>query len=129
MLNEWKLIGRIGSFNVQNYSDGKRIFLSLAEQANYFDEDKQEWVERTRWHDLTSWQPELIDRITSTYKVGDLVYVAGLLEPWRKKKEHGSYEGGVNLKIRTFRLLAHAKKEGQGQTEPEPQGYDDEIPY
>lgn len=128
MLNEWKLIGRIGSFNVQNYSDGKRIFLSLAEQANYFDEDKQDWVERTRWHDLTSWQPELIDRITSKYKVGDLVYVAGILDPWRKKAEDGTYSSGVNLKIQTFRFLQR-KKEGQGQTEPEPQGYDDQVPY
>ena len=74
MLNQWTLIGRIGTIETRNGREKSRLYLSVAEDADYFDQTREEWVKRTRWHNLVAWS-EIAERITRSYKVGDLVVV------------------------------------------------------
>ncbi|WP_372014608.1 single-stranded DNA-binding protein [Tistrella mobilis] len=109
MLNQWTLIGRIGTIETRNGREKSRLYLSVAEDADYFDQTREEWVKRTRWHNLVAWS-EIAERITRSYKVGDLVVVEAEVQPWRVEDEGGDgWRSGVNFVVHRIRLLARPK--------------------
>lgn len=86
MINEVKLIGRLGADPVIKLANNKNVStLNIATWENYW--DGQAWQTITEWHRVVVWDKaaDHLDKL----KKGDMVYVSGKIKT-RKYKDAGS---------------------------------------
>ena len=90
-LNRAEVIGRLGADAVINHltSGGRVANMSIATDESYLDRNSGERQERTEWHRVVTFQPGLIDMLEKHATKGRLVYVSGVLQTrrWRKDGE------------------------------------------
>ena len=90
-LNRAEVIGRLGADVVINHltSGGRVANMSIATDEGYLDRNTGERVEKTEWHRIVTFQPGLIDMLEKHATKGRLVYVSGVLQTrrWRKDGE------------------------------------------
>ena len=90
-LNRAEVIGRLGADVVINHltSGGRVANMSIATDESYLDRNSGERQERTEWHRIVTFQPGLIDMLEKHATKGRLVYVSGVLQTrrWRKDGE------------------------------------------
>ena len=90
-LNRAELIGRLGADAVINHltSGGRVANMSIATDQGYINRDTGERVEQTEWHRVVTFQPGLVDMLEKHARKGRLVYVSGVLQTrrWRKDGE------------------------------------------
>ena len=90
-LNRAEVIGRLGADVVINHlTNGGRVAnMSIATDESYLDRNSGERVEKTEWHRVVTFQPGLIDMLEKHASKGRLVYVSGVLQTrrWRKDGE------------------------------------------
>ena len=103
-LNKVELIGRIGNI-ATHAGENKRVEASIAVDAGYRDDKSGDWVDRTDWIQVQSWNPNIVERIGEKYRKGDLVYCEAALKPW-SKGEGDDKRYGMNINVNVFRLLA-----------------------
>ena len=89
-LNRAELIGRLGADATINHlvSGGRVANMSIATDESYFDRDGQK-VDKTEWHRVVTFQAGLVDMLEKHARKGRLVYVSGVLQTrrWRKDGE------------------------------------------
>ena len=90
-LNRAEVIGRLGADVTVNHltSGGRVANMSIATDESYLDRSSGERVERTEWHRVVTFQPGLVDMLEKHATKGRLVYVSGVLQTrrWRKDGE------------------------------------------
>ena len=90
-LNRAEVIGRLGADVVINHltSGGRVANMSIATDESYLDRNSGSRVEKTEWHRVVTFQPGLIDMLEKHASKGRLVYVSGVLQTrrWRKDGE------------------------------------------
>ena len=90
-LNNAQLIGRLGADVVINHltSGGRVANMSIATDEGYLDRSTGDRVEKTEWHRVVTFQPGLVDMLEKHATKGRLVYVSGVLQTrrWRKDGE------------------------------------------
>ena len=90
-LNRAEVIGRLGADAVINHltSGGRVANMSIATDESYLDRSSGERVEKTEWHRIVTFQPGLVDMLEKHATKGRLVYVSGVLQTrrWRKDGE------------------------------------------
>ena len=90
-LNRAEVIGRLGADVVINHltSGGRVANMSIATDESYLDRNSGSRVEKTEWHRVVTFQPGLIDMLEKHATTGRLVYVSGVLQTrrWRKDGE------------------------------------------
>ena len=90
-LNRAEVIGRLGADVAVNHltSGGRVANMSIATDESYLDRNSGERQERTEWHRIVTFQPGLIDMLEKHATKGRLVYVSGVLQTrrWRKDGE------------------------------------------
>ena len=90
-LNRAEVIGRLGADAVINHltSGGRVANMSIATDEGYIDRNTGERVDRTEWHRVVTFQPGLVDMLEKHATKGRLVYVSGVLQTrrWRKDGE------------------------------------------
>ena len=89
-LNRAEVIGRLGADVTINHlvSGGRVANMSIATDESYVDRDGQK-VDKTEWHRVVTFQPGLVDMLERHARKGRLVYVSGVLQTrrWRKDGE------------------------------------------
>ena len=89
-LNRAEVIGRLGAdVTVNHLTTGGRVAnMSIATDESYVDRDGQK-VDKTEWHRVVTFQPGLVDMLEKHATKGRLVYVSGVLQTrrWRKDGE------------------------------------------
>ena len=89
-LNRAEVIGRLGADVTINHlvSGGRVANMSIATDEGYIDRDGQK-VDKTEWHRVVTFQPGLVDMLEKHARKGRLVYVSGVLQTrrWRKDGE------------------------------------------
>ena len=89
-LNRAEVIGRLGADATINHltTGGRVANMSIATDESYVDRDGQK-IDRTEWHRVVSFQPGLVDMLEKHATKGRLVYVSGVLQTrrWRKDGE------------------------------------------
>ena len=89
-LNRAEVIGRLGADVTINHlvSGGRVANMSIATDESYVDRDGQK-VDKTEWHRVVTFQPGLVDMLEKHARKGRLVYVSGVLQTrrWRKDGE------------------------------------------
>ena len=90
-LNRAEVIGRLGADVTINHltSGGRVANLSIATDESYIDRNSGNKEDRTEWHRIVTFQPGLIDMLEKHATKGRLVYVSGVLQTrrWRKDGE------------------------------------------
>ena len=90
-LNRAEVIGRLGAdVTVNHLTTGGRVAnMSTATDESYLDRSSGERVEKTEWHRVVTFQPGLVDMLEKHATKGRLVYVSGVLQTrrWRKDGE------------------------------------------
>ena len=90
-LNRAEVIGRLGADVVINHlaSGGRVANMSIATDESYLDRNSGDRVEKTEWHRVVTFQPGLVDMLEKHATKGRLVYVSGVLQTrrWRKDGE------------------------------------------
>ena len=90
-LNRAEVIGRLGADVTVNHltSGGRVANMSIATDEGYIDKSTGERVDRTEWHRVVTFQPGLVDMLERHARKGRLVYVSGVLQTrrWRKDGE------------------------------------------
>ena len=89
-LNRAEVIGRLGADATINHltTGGRVANMSIATDESYIDRDGQK-IDKTEWHRVVSFQPGLVDMLERHARKGRLVYVSGVLQTrrWRKDGE------------------------------------------
>ncbi len=90
-LNRAEVIGRLGAdVTINHLTNGGRVAnMSIATDESYLDRNSGSRVEKTEWHRVVTFQPGLIDMLEKHATTGRLVYVSGVLQTrrWRKDGE------------------------------------------
>ena len=88
-LNRAEVIGRLGADVVINHltSGGRVANMSIATDESYLDRNSGDRVEKTEWHRIVTFQPGLIDMLEKHATKGRLLYVAGVLQTRRYRKD------------------------------------------
>ena len=88
-LNRAEVIGRLGADAVINHltSGGRVANMSIATDESYLDRSSGERVEKTEWHRIVTFQPGLVDMLEKHATKGRLVYVSGVLQTRRYRKD------------------------------------------
>ena len=90
-LNRAEVIGRLGAdATVNHLTNGGRVAnMSIATDESYIDRNSGNKEDRTEWHRVVTFQPGLIDMLEKHARKGRLVYVSGVLQTrrWRKDGE------------------------------------------
>ena len=89
-LNRAEVIGRLGADATINHltTGGRVANMSIATDESYVDRDGQK-IDKTEWHRVVTFQPGLVDMLERHARKGRLVYVSGVLQTrrWRKDGE------------------------------------------
>ena len=89
-LNRAEVIGRLGAdVTINHLTTGGRVAnMSIATDESFIDRDGQK-IDKTEWHRVVTFQPGLVDMLERHARKGRLVYVSGVLQTrrWRKDGE------------------------------------------
>ena len=88
-LNRAEVIGRLGADVTINHltSGGRVANMSIATDEGYIDRSTGQRVDRTEWHRVVTFQPGLVDMLEKHATKGRLVYVSGVLQTRRYRKD------------------------------------------
>ena len=88
-LNRAEVIGRLGADVTVNHltSGGRVANMSIATDESYLDRNSGSRVDKTEWHRVVTFQPGLIDMLEKHATKGRLVYVSGVLQTRRYRKD------------------------------------------
>lgn len=109
LVNQWNFIGRVGSIKTNGSGETKRLEVSLGVDDSYKDDDKNEWVERTNWIVLSSFNESIIAKFDDKLRVGDLIAASGVVRSW-SKGEGDDRKFGYNFVIGQTRFLSRSDK-------------------
>ena len=142
-LNRAEVIGRLGADVAVNHltSGGRVANMSIATDESYLDRSSGQRVDRTEWHRVVTFQPGLVDMLEKHATKGRLVYVSGVLQTRRYRKD-GEDADRFSTEIRLApggRVQFLDKPNGgngaQAASQPAPdapeasQDLDDQIPF
>ena len=88
-LNRAEVIGRLGADATINHltTGGRVANMSIATDEGYLDRSTGQRVDRTEWHRVVTFQPGLVDMLEKHATKGRLVYVSGVLQTRRYRKD------------------------------------------
>jgi len=141
MLNEIKLIGRIGQdIKVREFNGGKLASFTLATSEKWTKNGEKQ--ESTQWHNVTIFNEHLVKIAENYLRKGSLIYLSGQMQYRHYEGENGrvniaevvlqKYKGELTM----LDSRSQSEDSGQGFDSPaskqEPQNnnsFDDEIPF
>jgi single-strand DNA-binding protein len=105
MLNEFKLIGRLGAdAEVRHTQSGIVVAnLKVATSSRVKDKSSGQWIEKTTWHRLTFFNSE---RIANYLTKGKLVYADGRIEYSKYTNKEGVETYSTDLIVNNLQLLS-----------------------
>ncbi|WP_192843511.1 single-stranded DNA-binding protein [Aureimonas sp. N4] len=89
-MNKITIAGRVGQdVEIRSTANGRVAILSVATDEGYKDRETGDWVERTQWHRVVSYQNGLIDMLERHGRKGRSVAVSGTMiyREWTREGE------------------------------------------
>lgn len=89
-MNKITVVGRLGQdADIRTISSGRVAVLSIATDEGYKDRETGEWVERTQWHRVVTYQSGLVEMLERHGRSGRIVAVAGTMiyREWTREGE------------------------------------------
>jgi single-strand DNA-binding protein len=133
-LNEVRLIGNVGKDpDIRTTQDGKEVAsFTLATSDVWKDKLTGEKKERTEWHKIVVFIPQLVSVIKNYVKKGTRLYICGSLQTrkWQDQSNIDKYITEILLQSHDSKLmlLSGTNKEENGVVKSD-DDYDDDIPF
>ena len=138
-INRVTLLGNLGGdAEIREFGNGdKYAKFSLATGESWKDRNTGEKKERTQWHNIVVYIPQIAESLGSLLK-GDKVYVDGQLETRTWEDKSGSKRYFTEVAVRPYRgnivrLTPRPNADPAPKPEPEPSkfdtGDDDSLPF
>lgn len=89
-MNKIVIVGRVGQdVEIRSTSNGRVAILSVATDEGYKDRETGEWVERTQWHRVVTYQVGLVDMLEKHGRRGRAIAVSGTMtyREWMREGE------------------------------------------
>jgi single-strand DNA-binding protein len=149
-VNKVILVGNLGKDpEIRSTQDGREIAsFSIATSESWKDKNSGERKEKTEWHNIVVFNPQLVTVVKSYVKKGSKLYIEGALQTrkWTDKEGHDRYSTEVVLQNYNGSLtMLDGKSSGgnsdnasssysapmasSGSSKPAPELLDDEIPF
>lgn len=100
-VNKVILVGNLGKDpEIRNTSDGREIAsFSIATSETWKDKNSGERKEKTEWHNIVVFNPNLVTVVKNYVKKGSKLYIEGALQTrkWQDKEGHDRYSTEVVL--------------------------------
>ena len=127
-VNKVILIGNLGRDpEIRNTDDGSRVAqLSLATSETWKDRNSGERKERTEWHRVVVFNPNLVDVIERFVKKGSKLYVEGALQTRKWTDNAGVEKYTTEIVLQKFRgelTLLDGRQGGGGGDDMDEGGY------
>lgn len=92
-INSVTIVGHLGAdADIRSMQNGQKVAtLSIATDHSYKDKDTGDWVKRTEWHRVVTFQPGLVKVLEKHARKGRLTAVQGMLRT-RKWMDQNSVE-------------------------------------
>lgn len=105
--------------------------LSIATSEGWTDKATGERKDRTQWHRVVIFNPNLIKVAKSYLKKGSKIYIEGALEnrKWQNKDGVDQYATEVVLRPYRGEITMLDSRGGSSDNAPEPQTSEDDIPF
>jgi single-strand DNA-binding protein len=133
-LNEVRLIGNVGKDpDIRTTQDGKEVAsFTLATSDVWKDKLTGEKKERTEWHKIVVFIPQLVSVIKNYVKKGSRLYICGSLQTrkWQDQSNIDKYITEILLQSHDSKLmlLSGTNKDENGVVKSD-DDYDDDIPF
>jgi single-strand DNA-binding protein len=133
-LNEVRLIGNVGKDpDIRTTQDGKEVAsFTLATSDVWKDKLTGEKKERTEWHKIVVFIPQLVSVIKNYVKKGSRLYICGSLQTrkWQDQSNIDKYITEILLQSHDSKLmlLSGTNKDDNGVVKSD-DDYDDDIPF
>ena len=120
-VNKVILVGRLGKDpEIRSTQDGREIAsLSLATSETWKDKNSGERKEKTEWHNIVIFNPNLVTVVKNYVKKGANLYIEGALQTrkWTDKDGHDRYSTEVVLQNFNGTLtMLDGKREGGSES-------------
>jgi single-strand DNA-binding protein len=105
MLNEVKLIGRVGNDpQVKYLESGTAVCNCTLATSEKYKNQQGETVENTEWHDLEIWG-KLANIFDQYVRKGDLLYISGSIKTDTWENEAGEKRSRKKIKVLSMKML------------------------
>jgi single-strand DNA-binding protein len=133
-LNEVRLIGNVGKDpDIRTTQEGKEVAsFTLATSDVWKDKLTGEKKERTEWHKIVVFVPQLVSVIKNYVKKGTRLYVCGSLQTrkWQDQSNVDKYITEILLQSHDSKLmLLSGTNRDDGGAMKSDDNYDDDIPF
>ena len=150
-VNKVILVGNLGKDpEIRSTQDGREIAsFSIATSESWKDKSSGERKEKTEWHNIVVFNPQLVTVVKNYVKKGSKLYIEGALQTrkWTDKDGHDRYSTEVVLQNFNGNLtMLDSKRDGSsndnagynqsynqpasaGASKPASELLDDEIPF
>lgn len=132
-VNKVILIGNLGAdpeIKSLGSSGDEVCNLSIATSESWNDKASGERKDRTQWHRVVIFNPNLIKVAKSYLKKGSKIYIEGALEN-RSWDKDGVKQYATEVVLRPYRgeITMLDSRGGSSDNAPEPQASEDDIPF
>lgn len=125
-INKVILVGNLGADpRVSNTQNGTKIVnLNVATSDRWKDKLSGEWKERTEWHRVVIFNPQLADTAERYLHKGSKVYIEGQLQTRKWEDQNGQERYTTEIVLQNFsgNLMMLDSRSGEGSA---PNGADD----
>lgn len=131
-INSVQLLGNIGKEpEKRTMQNGKDVFsFSLCTAEGWKDKQSGEWVEKTEWHKIVIFNPNLIAKAEKKLQKGSLVQVIGKLQTrkWTDKEGRDNYTTEIVLDGPKAELFPLSRLKGaSGEEVDNTENFDDNV--
>lgn len=136
MINKVILLGRVGSDPEVKISTREEKFAGFSlDTSERFKNKSSEWQEKTQWHRVVCWDPNIAKTIETYVKKGTTLYIEGQIET-RQYDQNGETKYTTEIIIPRFKgiLKMIGGKDGssskvQSQTNARTEDPAEDIPF
>jgi len=130
-INKVILVGNVGQEpEIRNTQDGREIAsFSIATTESWKDKNSGEKKEKTEWHRIVIFSPNLVSIVKLYVKKGSKLYIEGSLQTRKWKDNFGVEKYTTEIVLQQYNSTLQILSNNQNQTETTEQEPEDGMPF
>lgn len=130
-INKVILVGNVGQEpEIRNTQDGREIAsFSIATTESWKDKNSGEKKEKTEWHRIVIFSPNLVSIVKLYVKKGSKLYIEGAIQTRKWKDNSGVEKYTTEIVLQQYNSTLQILGNNQNQAETTEQEPEEDIPF
>ena len=130
-INKVILVGNVGQEpEIRNTQDGREIAsFSIATTESWKDKNSGEKKEKTEWHRVVIFSPNLVSIVKLYVKKGSKLYIEGAIQTRKWKDNSGVEKYTTEIVLQQYNSTLQILGNNQNQAETTEQEPEDDMPF